>query len=285
MAFVTNNASRTAAEVAQRLCDLGVPARPEEVVTSAQAVASIAADALPRGAAVLVVGGDGLREPLREHGLECVGSLAEAPSAVVQGFDPEIGWSHLAEASYAVAEGLPWFVSNTDLTFPSERGLAPGNGSLVQAVQNATGRTPVVAGKPHPPVFEEAVRRLQARRPIVVGDRVDTDIAGARASGLPSVAVLSGVGDLAQLAVLSESERPTWVGADLGCLHHAHPAVEVDGRMGRCGTAIARYADGVVTLVEPGETITANLRAVLGLAWARLDASDDAETPDVRMDP
>jgi HAD superfamily hydrolase (TIGR01450 family) len=162
LAFLTNNASRPAGDVAEHLRELDVEAEESDVVTAAQAVAHLVADAVPAGSAVLLVGGEGLQVPLEGRGLRCVTSLAEDPVAVVQGFHPDVGWRALAEAAYAIESGLPWFASNTDLTIPTSRGIAPGNGSLVQAVGNATGATPTVAGKPERALFDEALGRMPA---------------------------------------------------------------------------------------------------------------------------
>ena len=134
IAYLTNNAARPAGEVAQHLRDLGMPVHDDgEVVTSAQAVARMIAADLPSGSRVLVVGGPGLREPLEAAGLVCVDSAEDDPAAVVQGFHRDIGWRHLAEAAYAVAAGLPYYASNLDLSIPTPRGTAPGNGTLVRA--------------------------------------------------------------------------------------------------------------------------------------------------------
>jgi ribonucleotide monophosphatase NagD (HAD superfamily) len=237
------------------------------VVTSAQAVARLVAADLPDGSAVLLVGGEGLRQPLEALGLRCVTGLDDEPAAVVQGFHPDVGWRQLAEASYAVAAGLPWYASNRDLTIPTPRGTAPGNGSLVQLVQNATGAEPVVAGKPERPLFDETLRRTGAQRPLMVGDRVDTDIDGATALGLPSLAVLTGVSDLAELAALEPGRRPAYVASDLRGLVEAHPEVVVDGDASRCGDARAVLRGDAVHLESGEPRATTSVRAVLGLAW------------------
>ncbi len=159
LAYVTNNAARTPETVAGHLTELGVPAEPTDVITSAQAVARLIADQVPQGARVLVIGAEGLRVALRERGLVPVESADDDPVAVAQGYGgPDMPWSRLAEASYAVARGLPWFASNTDLTIPSARGIAPGNGAAVQVVRIATGAEPQVAGKPLPPMHRECIR-------------------------------------------------------------------------------------------------------------------------------
>ena len=111
----------------------------------------------------------------------------------MQGFSPDIGWKDLAEASYVVAGGALWVATNTDWSIPQARGIAPGNGTLVAAVAAATGKSPIVAGKPEAPLFHAAAKRLAADRPLVVGDRLDTDILGGNNAGFATVAVLTGV--------------------------------------------------------------------------------------------
>lgn len=272
LAYLTNNASRPAAAVAAHLRDLGMPAPTDDVVvTSAQAVARVMAEDLAPGARVLLVGGPGLREPLEALGLVCVDSLDDDPAAVVQGFHPDLGWTDLAEAAYAVGRGLPWYASNTDLSIPTPRGTAPGNGSLVQAVTNATGRRPRVAGKPERPLFDETLRRTGARSPLMVGDRIDTDIDGATALGLASLAVLTGVSDLGEIAALEPARRPAYVAADLRGLVDAHPPVEVEGERSRCGAARAVAGDGAVRLEDGDARSTAAVRALVGLAWELAD--------------
>ena len=280
LAYLTNNASRTAGDVAQHLRDLEIPADDDDVVTAAQAVAHLVADAVPAGSSVLLVGGEGLRIPLEERGLRCVPSLDDEPAAVVQGFHPDLGWRSLAEAAYAIEAGLPWFASNTDLTIPTARGIAPGNGSLVQAVRNATGATPTVAGKPERALFDETLERMPAERPLMIGDRLDTDIDGAINAGVDSLAVLTGVTSLSDVAGLPPQRRPTFVGPALSALTSTHPDVDVDGSSARCGTAVATAADDVARLDqgEPG-SIEA-LRAVVTLAWTLADRSGR----DVRVD-
>ncbi|MGI8888718.1 MAG: HAD-IIA family hydrolase, partial [Nocardioidaceae bacterium] len=187
VAFVTNNASRTAEQVAQHLRDLGVEAAASDVVTSAQAAASEVAARVPSGERVLVIGGEGLEEALRERDFVPVlagadipepdQSDASAPMAVVQGFAPSVSWRQLAHGAAVISSGALWVASNLDLTIPTAYGISPGNGTLVNAVAAAVGRRPdVVAGKPFRPLFDETVRRVSAGRPLVVGDRLDTDI-------------------------------------------------------------------------------------------------------------
>ncbi|NED10418.1 HAD-IIA family hydrolase [Streptomyces sp. SID9124] len=267
LAYVTNNALRTPAAVAEHLTELGVPAEPTDVITSAQAVSRLVADQLPAGARVLVVGGEGLRVALRERGLEPVESADDDPVAVVQGYGgPDMAWGRFAEASYAINRGLPWFASNTDLTIPGARGIAPGNGAAVEVVRIATGAEPQVAGKPLPPMHRETVLRTGAERPLVVGDRLDTDIEGAFNGGVDSLLVLTGVTDAAQLVTAVPEHRPTYVDADLRGLLTGQPEVTEDGEGFRCGGWTASARDGRLVLDGDGEPLD-GLRALCAAAW------------------
>ncbi|MEE1769254.1 HAD hydrolase-like protein [Streptomyces sp. JV185] len=268
LAYVTNNALRTPAAVAGHLTELGVPAEPTDVITSAQAVARLMADQLPAGARVLVVGGEGLRVALRERGLVPVESADDEPVAVAQGYGgPDMAWGRFAEAAYAIARGVPWFASNTDLTIPSARGIAPGNGAAVEVVRIATGAEPQVAGKPLPPMHRETVLRTGAERPLVVGDRLDTDIEGACNGGVDSLLVLTGVTDAAQLLAAVPKHRPTYVDADLRGLLTGQPEVAERGEGFVCGgwTASAR---GDELVLEGDGDVLDGLRALCGAAWS-----------------
>lgn len=274
LAYVTNNAARPPWVVAEHLTSLGIAAAADEVVTSAQAAARMLAEMLAPGSRVLVVGGDGLVEALAEQQLVGVGEFADDPAAVVQGFHPDLGWRNLAEGAYAIAAGLPWVASNADTTIPTPRGRAPGNGALVEVLKLTTGRTPVVAGKPEPPMHREAVLRSGARRPIVVGDRLDTDIEGAQRAGADSLLVFTGVTDPEEVVVAPPHQRPTFVGEDLRALL-ADPA-DLAVAAGRSNYSAARAwaSDGRVELThrdgsESGAPARLDaLRALCGLVWA-----------------
>ena len=218
LAYVTNNAARPPSAVAAHLSELGVPADPADVITSAQAAAHYLADRLPAGANVLVVGTVGLDEALAERGLTPVHSADEQPQAVVQGYSPTMDWKQLAEGAVAIRTGVPWVATNLDPTVPSPRGPLPGNGALVAALRHATGVTPTATGKPDPAMHRESVQRSGAERPLIVGDRLDTDIEGACAVGCPSLLVLSGVTTPAALLVAEpDGGRTSWPRTPAGC--------------------------------------------------------------------
>jgi HAD superfamily hydrolase (TIGR01450 family) len=212
--FATNNAARPPTAVAAHLAGLGISVVEDRVVTSAQVAVGRLQKLVSARAEVLVIGGEGLHEAVRRAGLGAVASAADAPEGVVQGFGRDVGWRLLAEASYAVAAGAVWVATNTDLTVPTDRGIAPGTGSMVAAVSAATGKDPVVTGKPAPELHLEAAARVGARNPLVVGDRLDTDIAGAAAAGMDSGLVLTGVSSLRDLAE-RRGPQPTWVADSL----------------------------------------------------------------------
>ena len=286
LAFVTNNASRTPSAIAAELNQLGVPADPSEVVTSAQAAAHLIADKVPPGAPVLVVGGMGLRLALRERGLRPVSTAAEKPAAVVQGYAAGVDYGLLAEGALAVRAGA-WFVaSNADTTLPGPRGLQPGNGSMMQVIATATGTEPVVAGKPEPPLHAETVARTGAKRPLVVGDRLDTDIEGAVRVGADSLLVLTGVSRPADAVLAPPNQRPSYLAHDLSGLLEPHPpVVAADGEF-RCGgwTARRRHVkathDGDADRLEIAGSGAAidGLRALCGAAWSGGAVAADSVT-------
>ena len=276
LAYVTNNAFRTPAAIAALLTSFGVPAAPEDVVTSAQAAARLLAERLPAGAPVLVIGGSGLRMALRERGLRPVSTAAEQPRAVVQGYSPDVSYSMLAEGGLAVAAGALFVASNGDLTLPSRRGRQPGNGSLIQVITTATGVQPLVAGKPEPPLHRESVLRTGARHPLVVGDRLDTDIEGARRVGADSMLVLTGVTGPGEAVLAPPSQRPTYLAEDLAGLLEPHPGItEADGAFG-CGGWTARLKGDRLELSGDGQRID-GLRALCAAAWAPNAGSVSAE--------
>ncbi|SOD97216.1 HAD-IIA family hydrolase [Blastococcus haudaquaticus] len=274
LGFVTNNAARTPEEVAAHLTELGVPAASDDVITSSQAAATVVADLLGPGANVLPVGGPGVAAALTAAGLTVVGSAEEEPAAVVQGYGREVGWAQLAEAVVAVRNGARHVATNADATIPSPRGPLPGNGAMVGVVRGVTGRQPLITGKPDPAMHAECVRRTGARRPLVVGDRLDTDIEGARRAGADSLLVLTGVTDPGVLLAAGPQHRPDLLSQDAAGLLQAHPAVTTDGSQWSCGRWTARAGEGHDVLVleaadgGDGDGLD-GLRALCVAHWSR----------------
>ncbi|WP_084072896.1 HAD-IIA family hydrolase [Demequina sp. NBRC 110052] len=268
--YVTNNANRPPSSVAEHLTSLGMPTSTDEVMTAAQAGALLLAQQLKAPARVLVVGGEGLRIAVAELGYEIVESADDAPDAVIQGFNPDLRWRDLAEGAYAVQRGAIHVATNLDLTIPNERGIAPGNGALVQAIVTATGVRPPAAGKPEPAMFHLAAERAGAENPVMIGDRLDTDLQGARAAGYRGLLVLTGV-NTARDAVLAPPEhRPSYIAEDLTGLALAHPAPVREGDRWTVGGASASVEDG--RLVVAGGSAIDQIRAACAAAWASADA-------------
>jgi len=281
LAYVTNNAFRTPAAIAGLLTGFGVQATAQDVVTSAQSAARLLAERLPAGAAVLVIGGSGLRMALRERGLRPVSTAADQPQAVVQGYSPDVSYSMLAEGGLAVAAGALFVASNGDLTLPSRRGRQPGNGSLIQVIATATGVQPIVAGKPEPPLHRESVLRTGAKHPLVVGDRLDTDIEGAHRVGADSMLVLTGVTGPAEAVLAPPSQRPTYLAEDLAGLLEPHPDVTSQDGTHRCGGWTARLDGDHLELTGGGERID-GLRALCAAAWAKGTVNADSVRPAIQ---
>lgn len=272
--YLTNNASRTSDAVAEQLRAFGLQLDPSDVVTSPQAAVALLSRTVEQGAKVLIVGGDGLVDELTKAGFEITRSADDQPDAVVQGFAPEVGWKDLAEASFALAEQpgrdpLPWIATNTDWTLPLERGLAPGNGTLVSAVHTAVQRLPEFAGKPEPAIFESAFDRFGTRNVLMVGDRLDTDIKGARAVSIASLHVLTGVDRPKQLVAASSDMRPDFIVPNLDGLHEPYPETVIakDGTA-KVGTARVRMEGHIVTIVDRGDSPINLLRAGCAAIWA-----------------
>jgi HAD superfamily hydrolase (TIGR01450 family) len=263
--FVTNNSSRRASLVAGHLTDLGIPASPEEVITSSQAVTHLLRARLDPGARVLVVGSDDLLDEIDDAGFAAQ-RTADGAVAVVQGLDPATSWLDLAEASVAIRAGALWVAGNRDSTYPSPRGPLPGNGALVMALVETTGLEPVVVGKPEPELYRTSLERVGGTRPLFVGDRLDTDVLGANRAGMDSLLVLTGVTDLDALLAAPEPMRPTYVSSSLTGLLDKQARPVVDGGSATCGNDRAWY-DGK-QLQRSSDSDDA-LRAACALAWSR----------------
>lgn len=270
-AFITNNAARPPEQVAGHLTALGVPAVAADVVTSAQAAARLVLERFDEGARILRLGGAGLEAALVEAGLVPV-EADEPAEAVVSGYGPDVLWRDIMRVAVRVRDGLPWVATNTDLSIPTGFGVAPGHGVLVQTISRFSGVTPVVAGKPERPLFDETVRRVRSERPLMVGDRLDTDIEGAGNAGVASLLVMTGVTGLAELVAARPEQRPTYLAADLGGLLSAHPAPVDQDSWWTVGGWRAVVRQGRVAVVGAGSRDDW-LRAVGAAGWAHLDTT------------
>jgi glycerol 3-phosphatase-2 len=272
--YITNNASRTDRAVAAHLSELGLSVAPDEVVTSPQASMRLLKQQVAPGATVLVIGGDGLVDELEKAGYRPTRSADDDPAAVVQGFAPDIGWKQLAEASYALqgesGKDRPWIATNTDWTIPQERGIAPGNGTLVSAVHSAVARLPLVAGKPETPIFDEARERFDAQKPVFIGDRLDTDILGANRAGMDAIHVLTGVDRAKQLIAAEKNSRPRYILEDLRGLHEPYPATTFSrhNTTAQVGTARVCLETTTVEIIAEGDSSIDLLRAACAVIWA-----------------
>lgn len=275
VAYVTNNASRSAATVAEHLRGFGLTVTEADVVTSPQAAMLLLRELAAPASTVLVIGGDGLVVEVERAGFRVTRSAEDAPAALVQGFAPTLGWTDLAEAAFALAERpgvppLPWVATNMDWTIPVARGIAPGNGTLVSAVHTAVGRLPVVAGKPERAIFDVAIERFGASSPLFIGDRLDTDVLGANRAGIDAVLVLTGIDGAKALLAAAPELRPRYILDDLRGLDEPYQRVESEQRGGRqrfrCGRAVVEVDGREVRAVKGDgvELVRAGSAAVWG---------------------
>lgn len=273
LGYITNNASRTTDAVAEQLQNLGLHATAEDIITSPQAALSLLKTIVPAPALILIVGGDGIETELLNAGYQVTRKAADGPAAVVQGFAQHVGWPDLAEAAFALQEGpngemLPWIATNTDWTLPLEQGLAPGNGTLVSAVHTAVARLPEFAGKPETPIYETAFKHFKSRNALMIGDRLDTDIQGANASGIKSLHVLTGVDRPKQLLAAAPNMRPNYIVANLREIFEPYPETKIiDANTVQVGRARVRMRGHIVEVVRRGTDPLNLLRAACQAIW------------------
>jgi len=276
VAFITNNASRTPVAVAEKLTNLGVEASTADVVTSAQAAAHVLLERHGAGARIAVLGAADLETALGEAGLTPVSVDDERASGIVSGYGPDVVWRDVMRAAVRIRDGLPWVASNTDLTLPTAQGPAPGHGVLVDLLARFSGVEPVVAGKPRRPLLDETIRRVGGDRPLMVGDRLDTDIAGGQEADVDSLLLMTGVTGLPELVAAAPGERPTFLSCDLGGLMEQHPEPpRVRGGGAELGWWRASVTDG--RLMTEGDGSRDDWWRVAAVAaWEHLDASGNA---------
>ena len=291
LAFATNNASRTPEEIAEKLAGFGIPSDPAHIINSAMNLMPLLKEELEEGAKVLVIGTDALVEPVRAAGFEPVSQAEEGVAAVVQGFGPDVGWTQLSQAAYALKAGARYYATNLDTTLPTEEGLALGNGALVAAVTRATKRRPASTGKPEPEIMTAAAALIHAEKPLAVGDRLETDTRAAIAAGIPSMHVLTGISKPEEVIRAQKGERPAYLALDLRGLFEEHPKPQHhrDGtwtagnsqpvKLSRWGTP--SFSD--IEVRDDGDPVVLtldNYRAYAAAAWEQ----EDSERP-VRVPP
>jgi glycerol-1-phosphatase len=244
VAFMTNNSARTPDEVVDHLRSVGVGANVDEVETSALATAKLLAERGVRSA--FVIGETGLVTALRDANITIVDSGGpgarsagasragdESPPVVVVGLDRHLTYERLRDAAVLVERGSSFVASNADASFPAEDGAAwPGAGAIAAVIETTTGISPEIVGKPHAPLLRSALARAGGQRPLVIGDRLDTDIAGAVGLGLDSLLVLTGISTRTDANALDPTSRPTYVGEDLRVLF-ADPQPDAHRSTGR----------------------------------------------------
>ena len=283
-AFVTNNAMRTPQQVTDKLNSMDFAATPDMVMTSAMDIAAIMAEELEEGSKVFVIGGAGLRLALEERGFVLVDSADDEPVAVVQGLDKKVDWALLSEGAFAIERGAAFYASNLDATLPIERGQALGNGSLVRAIQHATRKRPIAGGKPEPGIYRRASQLVGATNPMAVGDRLETDIMGAVAAGVPAMHVLTGVHQARAVLRAPRGQRPTYLALDMRGMLEAHPAPKHhrDGTW-TCGLSqVAKVTrGGTLTLddIELTDAVTISVDSYRALAAAAWEWSDGSGNP------
>jgi glycerol-1-phosphatase len=269
--FLTNNSARTPQQVAERLRKLGVEAQPTEVLTSALATAALLRREASTGRKAYVIGERGVREALASEGIAILDGEPDRADLVVVGWDRSVDYAKLKTASLLVERGARLIATNADASYPAADGMWPGAGALLAAVTTTTGATPTIVGKPAQPMFRAAVERTSARRPLVVGDRLDTDIGGARAMGFDSLLVMTGASNASGL--LGTTSLPTYVAPDLSGLLEDLPAArfrrarpEESGRVAALLVEAGLSADGVAdridgTIVSGGDSQSQDLDA------------------------
>lgn len=300
--YTTNNSSRFQEVVASQLESFGLKVEPWQIITSSVVAARMVARYVPSNSNVLVLGADHLIQEVRSAGLNPVKSCKDNPKAVIQGWYPQMTWQEMAQVAFAVEHGAKYFVTNRDLTIPREFGIAPGCGSMIQAVVNATGVEPIAsAGKPECAMYDEARLLVAANanhndedikeyaekdefgnpvisisRSLAVGDRLDTDIEAGTRGGYESLLVLTGVTNTRMLLEAPKHLRPSFVSKDLRGLNEAHESPKrVDDVTFVCGTSRAQIVCNSIEVNNPNDCNA--LRAACVLAWCLKDSGKSLE--------
>ncbi len=275
--YVTNNSSRKPETIAEQLAGFGIQTSADNVIGSAKTGVEILSTLIPAGAKVFVVGGEGLRSRVIEAGFELVTSSDDKPAGVIQGFDPSVAWTDLAEASYSIANGAKWVATNQDWTIPREKGIAPGNGTLVSAVHTAVGQLPIFAGKPEPAIYKTAVEHFGAKQALFVGDRIDTDIRGANRAGIDSVLVMTGISTRKEVLGVKKEDRPTFIIGTMAELLRDYDLPKKTKRGFACKEAEVELLGNKVVVTHGDPKSMAALRAACAVIY-------NSETPIYGLD-
>lgn len=268
--FVTNNSSRKPETITAQLAKFGLPVDPSSIISSARTGAELLTKSMPAGSRVLVVGGEGLRDQVTKAGFEVVSTVDEMPAAVIQGFSPDVAWHMLAEASYAIQKGAKWFATNSDWTIPQDKGMAPGNGTLISAIHTAVGQLPTVAGKPEPAIFGTALEHfgIPGSATLFIGDRLDTDILGANRSGIDSAVVMTGVCTRKELLAAKAESRPTYILGDLTEILGKYESPKQTKRGYKCSGAEVELLGNKVRVTAGDPKSLGALKAATALIWS-----------------
>lgn len=292
LGYVTNNASIPPEAVAEKLTSMGYEVSADDIMTAANDLIIDLKEKYPEGATLLVVGSEGLTMLLQEAGFTTVSSAETDVDAVVQGFGPEVDWKLMTEGAYAINKGAEYYATNTDATLPTERGFALGNGALVAAVVKATGKRPISAGKPRPEIFLRAAQMIKSEKTIGVGDRLETDVAGAIAAKMASLHVLTGVHSARDVITARKGQRPSFVGLGLEALNETHPRpMHHKDNTWTCGVSqVVRIARGGIVeigeigMAEDGDAVTLNIdtyRALVAAAWHYAEENNPPHCPQI----
>lgn len=297
--FLTNNAARPGSAVVEKLGRFEIPATVAEVLTAAQDGAAVLAKMVEEGAKVLALGGPGVSAALEEVGLQPVTTLEEEPVAILQGLGFDLDWKTLSQASILLNSRpeTVWVATNMDTTLPTEQGLALGNGSLVAALQAASGRQPIVCGKPEAGIYRKAMARLSSEEQeatredtLAVGDRLGTDIAGANSARIPSLHVLTGVSTAQEVALAPAAQRPSFLALDLTDLAKPMPRpFPLSQGWWRCEEATVRVRQSIIQVrglgdLSEGDEISLNeYRALVAAAWNYADKGHEVICPAFRV--
>lgn len=277
--YVTNNATRTAEVVAEHISTLGISTTPAEVTTSAQVLAGQLAAKFGAGAPIYLVGTTGLATALESQGLRVTHTLDDDPVAIAQGLDPDITYQTIVRACEVITSGIEWWATNPDYSMVGPRSRVPGNGAFIDMLSRLTGAHPTVVGKPSPHMMEFAAQRIGAQRPLMVGDRLDTDIEGGNSAGFETALVLTGVHDIHDALRARPGLRPTYILPSLrglpkliagSCQSTSRPTAE-----GTHGSGDWRIVDGELRLDVAAQVESSDVQDALRLAWEAMDRGDD----------